>query len=155
FRRPSAPAADTSPITGQVTELALPAQLEEISSTRIRDAIDQGRDISNLIDPVAQEFIYRHGLYLREPPDKPLLRREGLSFSWPMALAGEGEEAVRALLPSQEEASKLLQSLCETGDRLCLLRREEQGPVLGFISFQCLESHQFFPRLGSAELSGF
>ena len=58
---------DYSAITGRVTELTLPPHLEEISSTRIREAIDQGRDISNLIDPVAQELIYRLGLYLREP----------------------------------------------------------------------------------------
>ena len=45
---------DYSRITGHVTELSLPAHLEEISSTRIREAIDQGRDISNLVDPVAQ-----------------------------------------------------------------------------------------------------
>ena len=155
FRRAAAPAADCSAITGKVTELHLPQHLEEISSTLIRDAIDQGRDIANLIDPVAQEFIYLHGLYLREPPDKPLLRREGLSFSWPTSLPGEAEEAVRRLLPKQQEASDLLKALCSTGDRLCLLRRKEQGEVLGFAAFQCLESPQLFPRLGSPELSGF
>ena len=155
FRRPSAPAADTSPITGRVTELALPAQLEEISSTLIRDAIDQGRDIANLIDPVAQEFIYLHGLYLREPPDKPLLRREGLSFSWPVVLGEEEREAAGRLCPAPQGADALLRALGRTGDRLCLLRREEQGEVLGLAVFQCLESAQLLPRLGSSELSGF
>ena len=60
-------------IRGRVVELTLPQELEEISSTRIRDAVDANRDVSNLIDTMAQEFIYRHGLYLREPQDKPCL----------------------------------------------------------------------------------
>ena len=153
FHRAAAPEACCAAITGSVTQLQLPPHLEDISSTRIRDAIDEGRDIANLIDPVAQEFIYRHGLYLREPLDKPLLRREGLGFSWPASLQWEAEEAVRRLLEPQE-ASQLLRDLRRAGDRLCLLRREDQGEVLGFAAFQCLESQQLFPRLGSAELSG-
>lgn len=82
FRRtePDAEPADYSCITGKVLELTLPPQLEEISSTRIREAVDANRDISNLIDPTVQEFIYRRGLYLREPQDKPVLRTEDLSF---------------------------------------------------------------------------
>ena len=49
-------------ISGKVLELTLPEELEEISSTRIREAVDANRDISHLIDPMAQEFIYRHSL---------------------------------------------------------------------------------------------
>ena len=153
FRRAAAPEPDCSAITGRITRLQLPQHLEEISSTLIRDAIDSGRDISHLIDPVAQEFIYRHGLYLREPLDKPLLRLAGLAFSWPAAVGGEEEETVRRLLGPQE-AAHVLKALSRTGDRLCLLRREEGGEVLAMASFQCLESPQLFPRLGSAELSG-
>ena len=62
-------------ITGKVIELKLPMHLEDISSTRIRDNIDQGRDISNLIDPVAQNFIYDNSLYLREPQYKNILEK--------------------------------------------------------------------------------
>ena len=43
--------------------------------------MDANRDISNLVDPAVQEFIYRRGLYLREPQDKPLLRTEDLDFT--------------------------------------------------------------------------
>ena len=42
-------------LTGKIVELTLPPELEDISSTRIRDNLDQGRDISQLIDPVVQE----------------------------------------------------------------------------------------------------
>ena len=46
--------ADVRMITGKVVQLQLPSQLEDISSTRIRENIDMNRDISHLIDPVVQ-----------------------------------------------------------------------------------------------------
>ena len=53
-----------------VIKLELRSELEDISSTRIRDNIDLNRDISNLIDPLAQKYIYENNLYLREPQYK-------------------------------------------------------------------------------------
>ena len=73
--------ADLGCITGRVIQLHLPTHLEDISSTRIRENIDLGRDISSLIDPVVQDFIYRNSLYLREPQYKQILRAGDLEFS--------------------------------------------------------------------------
>ena len=67
-------------IRGKLVELELPEELMEISSTRIRENIDMNRDISNLIDPVVQEYIYNNGLYLREPEYKPLINARAVSF---------------------------------------------------------------------------
>ncbi|MCL1983137.1 MAG: hypothetical protein FWG53_08665 [Clostridiales bacterium] len=61
-------------VTGDVIELLLPMHLEDISSTRIRENIDLSRDISNLIDPAVQNFIYDNSLYLREPQYKDVLQ---------------------------------------------------------------------------------
>lgn len=66
--------ADLGCISGRIIQLQLPTHLEDISSTRIRENIDLGRDISTLIDPVVQDFIYRNSLYLREPQYKRILR---------------------------------------------------------------------------------
>lgn len=74
--------ADLSRIQGDVIELQLPTHLEDISSTRIRENIDRGRDISNLIDPVVQDFIFRSGLYLREPQYKQIIRASYLDFTF-------------------------------------------------------------------------
>ena len=145
---------DYSIITGRVVELTLPTHLEEISSTRIREAIDQGRDISNLIDPVAQEFIYLHGLYLREPQDKPLLRLDELTFQSLVELTPEMEDAFRAtVLAGHPNPDWLCGTIRKLGDRLCVLCQGETA--LGFASFQCLESQQLFSRLGNAQLSAF
>ena len=60
-------------IQSEVIELKLPIHFEDVSSTRIRENIDHNRDISNLIDTVAQNYIYEYSLYLREPQYKQLL----------------------------------------------------------------------------------
>lgn len=62
------------PITGRIINLTLEEYFEDISSTRIRENIDMNRDISNLIDPVAQNYIYENSLYLREPAYKHILQ---------------------------------------------------------------------------------
>ena len=60
-------------IKGKMVKLSLDQEAASISSTKIRDNIDLNLDISNLIDAVAQNFIYDHNLYLREPAYKQVL----------------------------------------------------------------------------------
>lgn len=54
--------------------LNLPAQYEDVSSSQIRDYIDEDRNISELLDPLAQKYIYEKGLYQREPQYKSLIK---------------------------------------------------------------------------------
>ena len=147
-------AADYGCIHGRVVELTLPEQLEEISSTRIREAVDANRDISHLIDPVAQEFIYRNSLYLREPQDKPLLRTEELEA----VVCPVGDARVGALLRelySSAGAGNLCRRLQQCGDDMMLLCHGAKGTVLGAVSYCCMDSQHLFSRLGSAELAAF
>ena len=72
--------AGRSKITGDIVELTLPTHLEDISSTRIRSNIDENRDISNLIDPVVQSFIYDNALYMRQPMYKRIVEAGELDF---------------------------------------------------------------------------
>lgn len=152
FRRtePDAEPADYSCITGKVLELTLPPQLEEISSTRIREAVDANRDISNLIDPTVQEFIYRRGLYLREPQDKPVLRTEDLSFL--PASPETAEKFLRAML-SVPTAAALRTQIESRGDDV-MVCRDTDGTILGAASYACLDSARLFARLGDPALSG-
>ena len=144
--------ADYRCITGHVVELTLPPQLEEISSTRIREAVDANRDVSNLIDPMAQEFIYRQGLYLREPQDKPVLRTEDLLF---MDCPGPEERTDRLLRDIfGGTAAVMRRRLEECGDQLMLLCDGVSGDVLGAASYRCLDSQHLFARLNDPALSG-
>ena len=62
------------PISGKVVNLTLEKYYEDVSSTRIRENVDMNRDISNLIDTVAQNYIYDRNMYLREPAYKHILQ---------------------------------------------------------------------------------
>ena len=138
-------------ITGKLVELELPPELEEISSTRIRENIDMNRDISNLIDPVVQEYIYNNGLYLREPEYKPIIQARAVGFEeiatpFPAILTEIGEE-----LLSEEDADvrrRLLDHIRTSGDRLLLLRNsEENNRLVAAARIRYLAPDRLFPVL--------
>ena len=137
---------DLSCIRGKVLQLQLPTHLEDISSTRIRENIDLGRDISNLIDPSVQDFIYHNSLYLREPQYKQLLRASALDFFF-TAHPGEG------LL---QELNDFLAANCGPGysidprDSLMVLRDNSGPRILGFLSMRTVNSRGLYDALGDA-----
>ncbi len=139
---------DLSCITGRVVQLQLPTHLEDISSTRIRENIDLGRDVSNLVDPTVQDLIYRNGLYLREPQYKQLVRASLLDFarvaSPSPALWAELGEALGPLPPPDPR------------DSVFLLRLNGPRPrVLGFLTSRAVNSGELYDAFGSEELAHF
>ena len=141
-------------ITGKLIELELPPELEEISSTRIRENIDQNRDISNLIDPVVQEYIYNNGLYLREPEYKPIIQARAIVYEevarpYP-ALLKEVEES---LLYAEERKAHLINSIRESGDRLLLLRNNmDNNRLVGAARIRYLAPDDLFHVLKDIHL---
>ncbi len=138
--------ADLSCITGRVIQLQLPTHLEDISSTRIRENIDLGRDVSNLVDPTVQDLIYRNSLYLREPQYKQLVRASLLDFQRvdvpSPALWAELEEALGPLPPPDPR------------DGVFLLRSNGPHPrVLGFLTTRVINSGELYGAFGSEELA--
>ena len=107
------------PVTGQVLHLQLPPHLEDISSTRIRENVDLNRDISTLVAPVIQDFIYQNGLYLRDTPDKPLLYAGDLEFQWEETPTRSLVEELTAGLAGGEALGQ------------AILRRHGGGPAPG------------------------
>ena len=151
FRRDEvAGPVDYGCIRGRVVELTLPPQLEEISSTRIREAVDANRDISRLVDPAVQDFIYRRGLYLREPQDKPMLRTEDLEFS----LCREARELAPLLGQLTPPPEGLARAIADSGDQAVLLHRSGSSEPLGAVTFRCLDSQMLYARLKSPRLTG-
>lgn len=64
----------------QTQTLLLSSEFEHISSTLIRDYIEENRDISSLVDPRTQNFIYDKGLYQKEPMFKGTMTTKSLSI---------------------------------------------------------------------------
>ena len=68
------------PISAKVLQLQLGKYYEDISSTKIRENVDLGRDVSSLVDPVVQNYIYDMNLYVREPADKYVMEARELNI---------------------------------------------------------------------------
>ena len=143
---------DLSCIQGKVLELELPTHLEDISSTRIRENIDRGRDISNLVDPTVQDYIYRNSLYLREPQYKQILRASALDFSF--------EE--RPSRPLAEELSaavgegRPLPPKLDRRDSFLVLRAMGPRPrLLGFLTMRIVNTVSLYEALGDPALAHY
>ena len=113
------------------------------------------RDISNLIDPSVQEYIYYNGLYLREPEYKPYIRARAISYEEvetpdEMLLA----EISNFVLQDEEDRENLLNSMKESGDRLLLLRNTVQENLLvGVARLRYLAPDELFAVLGQVSLA--
>ncbi|MBR1989409.1 MAG: phosphohydrolase [Firmicutes bacterium] len=123
-RRNAVSQAGPYPVTGRIINLQLEEFFEDISSTRIRENIDSGRDISNLIDPVAQSYISDYSLYLREPAYKHILQAKDIS------LESFGHNGSGVISDMQEELIKMgcdISAICgylERGDVLSVAIRD-------------------------------
>ena len=67
-------------IRGELKILSLPPFFESVSSSRIREYIDRKLDISMLVDPVVQSFIYEYGFYVRSPELKNVMQQQQRYF---------------------------------------------------------------------------
>ena len=112
--------------------------------------MDANRDISRLVDPAVQDFIYRRGLYLREPQDKPMLRTEDLEFS----LCREARELAPLLDQLTPPPEGLARAIADSGDQAVLLHRSGSDEPLGAVTFRCLDSQMLYARLKSPQLTG-
>ena len=147
FVRPDLPAlepVDHRKLTGDVIDLRLPKELEDISSSRIRENVDQNRDISHYLDPAIQDFIYQNGLYMRESQNKPMLTPSEISFEWLTPPFG--------MLPGMPEKIRKLAGEAEhNGDDLLLIRRG--ADCTGALSRRYLGTSDLFTAVRDAVLA--
>ena len=144
--------ADLRCISGHVLQLQLPTHLEDISSTRIRENIDLGRDISSLIDPVVQDFIYQNSLYLREPQYKQIVRAGDLEFSYTEKPDRHLWEELTAAVA--DDYSQPLQ--LDPRDSVFVLRGIQPRPrVLGFLTLRSVTSGGLFEALEDTQLADY
>ncbi len=142
-------------ILGKVIEVELPARFEDISSTMIRENIDLNRDISNLIDPVVQEYIYNNGLYLREPEYKPLVSGKVISFD-ELEKPDDGviEEMKDIILEMLENGEEVLGRIRKSADRMLILRNMlKENHIAGAVCYRYLRPNMLFSVLGDVELA--
>lgn len=144
-------------IKGRVIELKLPVYLDDISSTQIRDNIDNNRDISNLIDPLAQCFIYDRNLYTREPLDKSILKSKPFKIEIIDTLS-------RNIVDEIGNYIFLYTSLYENiGDKLISKKiklmvirdSKNSNKILGFSAFHKISSSEVYGEFQSQHISKY
>ena len=117
--------------------MTLPKDYEHISSTLIRDYIDEKRDISSLIEPLAQNYIYEKGLYQREPMYKSMMTTKYLVIEVHDDIREEHYAEINRLVgQDQKMVSERLDSLSrEHSFKMYMLRNLEKDGEVVAITF--------------------
>lgn len=113
----------------------LPKDFEQISSTLIRDYIDDNRDISTLIEPLAQNYIYEKGLYQREPMYKSMMSTKSIYLEVLDEISDGLMKELLELMPGEhhEIAIKLKGLTKEPSFKIYVLRSlERSGEIITF-----------------------
>lgn len=145
-------------IKGEKTILSLPLQYEDISSTQIRNYIDENRDISQLIDPLAQNFIYEYGLYRREPQYKSLIQPKSLDIE---ILDEVDDDIIKELYDSffvgnEKSLEKLKRLKSRLSPRVLIIRDiNNKRKILGFSAFHWVRSSMLFHQFKNNIISEY
>ncbi|MGE5678256.1 MAG: cytidyltransferase [Pseudomonadota bacterium] len=145
-------------IGGKVIRLSLPPQYEDISSTQIRNNVDENRDISMLVDPLAQRFIYENGFYQSEPQYKSVIQTRAIEIEVPENIdRGLIKELSASLGMSYEAVVVRLSSfLKKTSCRLLLIRDADQrNQILGFAAFHRINFSLLYQEFKNSSITEY
>lgn len=138
-------------ILGDVVNLKLPAYLEDISSTRIRENIDKNRDISYLIDLGAQNYIYDKGLYLGEPQYKGGIRIKALDVSIIKNI--DRKTFLEICKFSPDFSSSVPETYFEKNPNLLYIIDENHHCIVGGVLFHKISTNQLYEEFKSMTLA--
>lgn len=134
-------------IRGKIVRLILKPEYEDISSSLIRKNIDEKRDISNLIDPLAQTYIYDRGLYRREPQYKTLMETKSKQVEYITVFNDElmTELANTFFSDSMEAFGKLKAFSRKQSPKILIIRdRNDENRILAFSLFHLVQSSSLY-----------
>ncbi|WP_236860164.1 cytidyltransferase [Candidatus Formimonas warabiya] len=146
-------------IKGKIIKLALPLQYEDISSTQIRNYIDENRDISSLVDPLAQQYIYENGFYRREPQYKTLIGTISIKVDLIKKMTVRIEQELSMLFPGDDNSAvlKKLSDLTQKFSAKMMAIRDvnQGGKILGFSVFHNVRAHDFYLEFKNSMISEY
>ncbi len=147
-----------SRIDGEVIRLSLPPQYEDISSTLIRDYVDQNRDISRLVDPLAQKYIYEYSLYRREPQYKTMMQTRSISVEVLREFSPELLDRLSSeIFKNKRQVLEHLRELSNKLNPRILIIREanRRGKLMGFSVFHGVRSSMLFQEFKDNMISEY
>lgn len=147
-------------IPSKVIQLDLQAPFEEISSSQIRKNIDNHRDISDLVDPLAERYIYQYGLYQREPQYKSILQNVYIEVEIIERISDNIiKELVQSVLPENNRSSAvgmLKEFTRKLNPRIILLKDTQNNEkILGFSAIHWIRSSLFFHEFKDNNISQY
>lgn len=142
-------------IKGNLLYLTLPTYLEDISSTRIRENIDCNRDISNLISPMAQNYIYQQGLYLREPQYKPILQSRNIRFEWIQQDCMAELAQIMTVFSDVPDLQQILMMHWKQPDARLLLVKENETEIIAFALSHSMASTEMYDVFGDRAIANW
>ena len=137
-------------IGGKIVWLTLPQKYSDISSTQIRNYIDENGDISSLIDPLAQQYIYDNGFYQKEPLEKSSISSLSLRVEILEIFNEELESKINDLVSIANIAKEpLLKIINDTlkkpsGRIVLLIDTLEHNKIIGFSLFHWIRSSALY-----------
>jgi nicotinic acid mononucleotide adenylyltransferase len=147
-----------SKIGGKIIRLSLPPQYEDISSTQIRNNVDENRDISMLVDPLAQKFIYENGFYQSEPQYKSMIQTESIEIEVVEEVTRElFKELSSAMgIGSEAFAGRFRAFLGKISSRLLLIRdADHKKQILGFSAFHRISSSLLYQEFRNSSVTEY
>lgn len=145
-------------IEGDVQRLTLNPAYEKISSTQIRSYIDQNRDISDLIESMAQSYIYDKGYYRHEPlfKDTMTVRSTNIEVVEQIDQPLIDELCQRFALDKVVFEQIKQSNLYENAARILLIRDlQHDNAIIAFSLFHWLRSSMIYHEFSSDNLSNY
>ncbi|MCX7903520.1 MAG: cytidyltransferase [Caloramator sp.] len=148
---------DYSKFKKDIIKLSLPPQYEDISSSQIRNYIDKNKNISALVDPLAERYIFENGFYRREPQFKSIIK----TVSIDIAIYDEPNNELISLLSglfkdkSELYKQKLVSISQKYNARFLVIKDIQDDKILAFSAFHWLRSSSLYLELFDASATEF
>lgn len=138
-----------------VIKLELPIEFKHISSSQIREYIDKNRDISQLIDPLAQKYIYELSLYRREYEYKTVIRPESLSVEIIDDVNEKLIDVICNVFMFNDQSRNELLSKCSSYNIRILLLKDNGNSIIGFSIFNWVRTSNLYNEFKSDKISEY
>ncbi len=141
-------------IKGNIEILNLSNKYKSISSTQIRTYIDDNKDISSLIDPLSQKYIYENGFYQREPMDKNQFTAAELEVEVLEDINTNLLEVLQKEFSLNKKVSADISSVFSNdSSRILLLKETGKKKMVGVSVFHWVRTDNIFSEIRNVALS--
>lgn len=139
-----------SPIKGEIIELELSDEFQDISSSRIRNNLDHDQDISNLVEDNVQNYLYDCNLYSRQTDYVREMPQIPITF--------EMEENISVQMKKELESGILKytkwnqNSYIKKENLICIRNKANKNKIEGAILFHSVLSTELLDECKNEEI---